>query len=111
MPPPICLKPHHQAHRRDAATAPPPKTRATVLGSASEIEDQRSVRSDQSLRCRLRERESSVYATPIELELAMPQGILHFTSLFSLLIFEFCCGLWSETEGERALFLFELILS
>ena len=33
------LKPHHQAHRRDTATAPLPKTRATKLGLASEIED------------------------------------------------------------------------
>ena len=31
------LKPHHQAHRLNAATTPPPKTQATELGSALEI--------------------------------------------------------------------------
>ena len=45
------LKPHHRAHRCNAAMAPPPKTRATELGSASEIRDRRSVRSDQIRAC------------------------------------------------------------
>ena len=31
------LKPHHQAHRLDVATAPPPETQATELGLALEI--------------------------------------------------------------------------
>ena len=63
------LKPHHQAHRCDAVTAPPPETRAIELGSALEIGDQ----SNWIKACDAdRERESSVYATPIESELAMP---------------------------------------
>ena len=89
------------------------ETRAIKLGSS--IRD----RSNWIKACDIdweRERESSVYVTPIGSELATPQGILHFTSLsFSLLVFGFCygmwCGLWSETERVRALFLFELILS
>ena len=108
------LKPHHQAHRRDVATTPPLETRATELGSG--IKDRRlEISLIGSELATPTERESSMYATPIGSELAMPQGILlHFTSLaFSLLIFGFCCGLWSETERERerALFLFEVILS
>ena len=38
-----------------------------------------------------RERESSVYATPIGSKIATPQGILHFASLFSLF---FSLNLW-----------------
>ena len=90
------LKPHHQAHRRDVATTPPPETRATELGSG--IRDWRSeIGPIGSEHATPTERESLVYATLIGSELAMPQGILlHFTSLsFSLLIFGFCCGLWS----------------
>ena len=35
---------------------------------------------------------------------SLPQGILHFTSLsFSLLIFGFCCGLWSKRESSFSL--------
>ena len=45
------LKPHHQAHRHNTAMAPLPETRATKLGSASEIRDRRSVRSDQIRAC------------------------------------------------------------
>ena len=90
------LKPHHQAHRRDVATTPPLETRATELGSG--IRDWRSeIGPIGSEHATPTERESLVYATLIGSELAMPQGILlHFTSLsFSLLIFGFCCGLWS----------------
>ena len=74
------LKPHHQAHRRDMATAPLPETRAIELGSTSEIGP---IGLELAMPIE-RERESSVYATSIGSELATPQGILHFTSLFSL---------------------------
>ena len=98
------LKPHHQAHRCDAAMTPSLETRAIKLGSS--IRD----RSNWIKACDIdweRERESSVYVTPIGLELATPQGILHFTSLsFSLLIFGFCCGVWAVLFGDRDLSFF-----
>ena len=48
----LCLKPHHQAHRRDTAIVPLPETRATELGSG--IRDRR------------------LEISPIESELATP---------------------------------------
>ena len=72
------LKPHHQALRLDAATAPLPETQATELGSALEIGP---IGSELAM---LTEKESSMYVTPIGSKLATPQGILHFTSLFYL---------------------------
>ena len=56
------LKPYHQAHRHDAATAPPPETREIELGSG--IRDRRLVRLDQSLRRRHLASNPSMPPTP-----------------------------------------------
>ena len=114
------LKPHHQAYRCDAATAPPPETRATELGWW--ISHRRSIRSDQSLRRRCLASNPSSPPMPRRVAVAFGAAlqaslkVFYTTSLsFSLLIFGFCsfaveCGLFCF-ERERALFLFELILS
>ena len=108
------LKPHHQAHRHDAVTAPLPRTRVTELGWW--IGHRRSVRSDQSLRHQCLA--SNPSSPPMPQCAAATLGATHQASLkvfyttslsslsFSLLIFGFCsfaveCGLTGLFYSKR----------
>ena len=62
------LKPHHQAHRRNTATAPLPKTREQSL----DWHRRSKIGSIRLELVTLTERKSSVCATLIRLELATP---------------------------------------
>ena len=121
MPPGLHLKPHHQAHRCDATTAPSPETRATELGSG--IGDQRSVRSDQSFRCqRLASNPSSppmpyVLPRPMAPPLRPPSRYftLYFSLFFSLnlwvLLWSVDCSVLRERESSLSLWTNSLSLS
>ena len=112
----LCLKPPHQAHRRNATTAPLPKTWATEIGlwidhRRSEIGSIRSELATPTLGLKsfLASDALTCYHGPRHRPSNLPQGILHYFSLFfslNLWVLLICCGVWTVLFWERELSFF-----
>ena len=113
----ICLhlKSHHQAHRRDAVTAPPPETRAIKLGLGIGDQSDRIKACDADTWPRIlpRLRRLDVLSRPSASPLRPPSRYftLYFSLFFSLNLWVLLWSVDYFVLRERAHFLFELILS
>ena len=106
----LSLKPHHQAHRRDAVTTPLLETRSIELGSGIGDRSDRIKACDANAWPWILPRLWCLDILPRRCPLGLSQGILHFYLFFSLNLWVL---LWSVDYGlrERALNSLELRLS